>query len=397
MFILHFYIFKKNEFLLYYVQFFYLLMAKQLTQGIVNKLTTRNDYENLKDVLDKNPDFDINLNIVKLLKTAITKRLKKSFDIIINHPKFDNNKERLSFVFHIAYKLYNIAKNESNRYYILQLLEKNIYVDAPELPLLINYDIDIYNRYIEQNINNSDYILKLLEYLVVDKYFNHYLDLINKIPNIVTPEFLNQFIKTNVYVIHISNKIAFNHYMNLGYDLNKIVDDPVKVLKMLINFKHEPMINMMINYLTINPINLENIQLNIQNYIFADCFDKKWGNKINKPLIINSPKIDIFKTYLNKINYIKPLTIYIYYKMGLNINIYDNLDKSKLLPEYVYTMYIENNEHKKHNIIETIKIGRYINQNIPDDLIEPFYKLCNNSPELDHIITDKEMKQLLNK
>ena len=98
-------------------------MMKQLFDMVEN-----NNYIELKQLISVNPN--INLNLRKSSKTllyeSVLYRAKECFDILVDLPSIKLYEESITYnsALHKAIQYYMNAKNENNRYYIDQLIEK---------------------------------------------------------------------------------------------------------------------------------------------------------------------------------------------------------------------------------------------------------------------------------
>ena len=112
-----------------------------ITNNKLKLIINKKNFEKLEIILKDNPDCIINDDLIYY---TISKKHIKCFDILLNHPKIGD----LDCSYIIAFNIYNKAKNEDNKYYILKLLDKNYNLDERILSYLVHYDIDLFNKHL---------------------------------------------------------------------------------------------------------------------------------------------------------------------------------------------------------------------------------------------------------
>jgi hypothetical protein len=171
--------------------------------------------------------------------------------------------------------------------------------------------------------------------------------------------------------------------------------------------------NKIINYFLNNPVDFKEIYVSTISEMLCSLFQiynindtvllfKK--NIIKSPLIINCPKINLLKDVICKrynsyhdihksLNII--LFCYILNKIGFNFNIYDELSPNDITrpPIGRYNRY----STLKDVIIDIVRFGKYIGQDIPEHLRDRIYKFCENSQLLDTPLTDNYIKEMIKK
>lgn len=339
------------------------------------------------------------------LEKAIKKQSSECFDYIINLPNINLNDSIYSDCFIEAYKLY---KNDPNSEYISKLLDRNIYIDSYDLPKLINYNIDIYYKYVNDNINDNIYINVLLNKLQENKYMQYFYEVFDKL----NEQNKMKYIKNNIYN-NASNDVIFMHFLKLEeYDYNTITSyDKIRynLINIALNSKNAELIECIVEYLKKKPfdmsdlINLsrhQTLQLLGCNPVIKKLTWKKLIKPLKEKLVINSIKFDLLKIIINECSryhqYIVPRELYLYYiyhKIGINLDIYNNFttDELELCVNKLTNFGLELKDNMINSIITIVQFSRFIGQNIPDHLRESIYRICNYSRLLDVIPTEKDI------
>lgn len=420
----------------------------KISTPLLNLAIKYNDYVNIKKMLDDNPDFHVKSFV---LKTAIDYKFVKCFDLIVDRIIFDEkytdkNKNYIDVTYEKAIDIYNSCKNEENEYFIKKLLEKNLIVDPKiVIDFLYKYNIDIFNNYIDTIINTNyhtkEYCIKnLLIKLLHNDYFTYFLNIFNNVYNL---EQQTKFVHDNLYNINgiyanigsyedeCNNSKAYTYFLNNPiYEYNNILDKPYEPVSYgyngyLITRLFYYGINMprvCIDYFVNKPADFSQVDSNNffkslmhlyyhnYNYLFLVSLVKK--NIVTKPLIINCQPINLlhymiindndqyYEIHHNidtlKMNLI--LFFHILNKLGLNFDIYAKLNNNFLSTiKNIRTRenvggIIEYGGMKK--LIEVVRFGRYIGQDIPEKFRKVIYEYCHDNL-LDTPVTDIEIQELM--
>lgn len=389
-----------------------------------------NDYIKLEEILNK-PDLKDCFIPDLLLSKTIKKQNKRCFDLIYNYIVNNLDEEdtfEKSYIY--AFKLYNKAKNEENEYYVIKLIDKLLYLEpyAYYVKYLYNYDINIFKKYINYAINNNNYDKdKVMNLLLNDKIFDelYFMEIFNRIFNKEKQkEFIIEFYYDTIKLFH-KNIISFNYFINnKDFDYNKLMlTDKEKFIDCnMVNkiiYSNKLYSITCIKYLSNNPIDykdfdtftiLEMAKLNMFHFqefrLYRKIYNKYIRNTktllklIKKPIIINCPKIKLLNSicnyYLNipnfdnKYNY-EFIVYYLYHKCGYNFDIYGDLNIDTIKNRGGALL----NDKQKRYIVEIIRFGKYIGQDIPEHLRNYIYELCDNNELLDIEISNEEIQNML--
>lgn len=389
-----------------------------------------NDYEKLKKLLDDNPDF---ISCYHTLAKALNMRFKKCFDLIVDKIDFDDNDD-LEYYYKKAINIYLKGKNEENKYFILKMLEKKLNVSPYYIiPDIIEVDINIFHKYIDiiKKENNIRTIKLLLHYLLDNKGFIYFHDIFNMLNDKEQINFVKQYLYLHEYDYFTSYKNQQKKSSAISYFLNNKNFDYNKMMK---KYMHEHIIihllnygfmsNECINYLLNNPVDFKFIKKDIESYYAVypygqapliykpfkhDCYIKlikfwKKNKLINKPLIINCPKISLLSIIIEKnqysnINNNLLLFCYILNKLGINFNVYNEIT-IEYFNEHINSDTLLGDLHKNNfiiNLINVVQFGNYMKQPIPEHLKGSIYNFCNNDEKLNKVYTEKELKQMMKK
>ena len=383
---------------------------------MLNLAINNNDYDKIEHLLTHNPDFIVDY---KVLEKALEKRFPKCFDLIIERLNFDD--DNVQHLYFDAMNIYMKAKNDENKYFIEKLLEKKMDINNYTLTeYLIKYDINKFNEFVENivNTNNINKIQKLLIGLLDNECFMYFLDIFN---DKLSLEEQREFIINNLYNRYYDSDYsnAYDYFLNNpGFDYNELMQHKIRqsLEYHLINSIIKNGIkssNKIINYFLNNPVDFKEIYVSTISEMLCSLFQiynindtvllfKK--NIIKSPLIINCPKINLLKDVICKrynsyhdihksLNII--LFCYILNKIGFNFNIYDELSPNDITrpPIGRYNRY----STLKDVIIDIVRFGKYIGQDIPEHLRDRIYKFCENSQLLDTPLTDNYIKEMIKK
>lgn len=468
-------------------------------------LIKNNNYIKFCELTDENINkYDkYSLYFKQCMKLNNVECFNKIIDVVEN---LNIDKSRFGEITEMAYNIYKKTKND---YYLNILINNNYHVYPSKLHILIDYDINIFNKYVDDFINKNDYIWMMASDLLQNKYFEYFLCRFNKLNNHNKTEIIKKYvykidnwinygtytiafeyffthpdydfckyelfnylvkyikfdylININIYInyilkyneinkvfdtqeiislllikllddkhidifINIFNKLNCNNKINFvrnkiylvkdWSDINNILEyfikddkyiyykimNPNNLVKHLLSNRLKPkIINQCIEQLINNPVNLNKSKYINKNELYI-CNIKYWAKKINtinKKLVINSSKTPILKyvfAYNKEIDDNYQIIIYICHKIGYDVDMYYDVSV-----DAIHNIFKRSNKLSKSriklikNLISCVQIGRYIGQEIPDHLKDKIYEICNGYPQIDHHITDDEMKALLNK
>lgn len=395
----------------------------KITTTILKLAINNNDYNKIEHLLIHNPDFIIEYEV---LDKALEKRFPKCFDLIIDRINIDDS---LTSIYDTAFDIYMKAKNEENKYFIDKLLEKKLYIPLSNtfIQNLLKFDINKFNNYIEIIINTNDKIKinNLLSYLLPNESFMYFLDIFN---SKLTLEEQKLFIRDDLYLsyhrCYDDYTQAFNHFLNdKDFDYNTSISDVVGdklnnhlIFKMMSGDIKIP--SAYSNYLLENLCDFKNMPIEYINDMLCKLVKNNKNNLnniikkkiINKPLISNCPKINllkdiIFRIYLENYNMNNFLLLcYIMYEIGFNFDIYNEIDSIgsiinayNIRARYKYKVYEMSYIEIKQVLIDTVRFGRYIGQDIPEHLRDSIYKFYENNELLDTPVTYEEIQKLIKK
>lgn len=364
----------------------------EITETKLVYMINNNDYIKLEEILYNHPNINIHYTVV--IK-AIEKRVNRCFDLLINYENIILD----SSIFIQALRMCKV-KNEENIYYVNRLLEKNIELEPSEISNLIDFDHELYYKYVEKL--NMNEIKKLLSYLTDSSRITYFFEQFNKLSNTEQID----FVKNKIYN---SNNNLFIHFIKLEeYDYYTIMCTSIEnekknnIFNLLASLNNENMLNAIVNYLIKKPTdltNFENLLSNFDNKLF-NIFrynSHYWNKKILKlkhKLVINCPNIKLLNTTFNNANYVYGYfgsnqlslkILYYYHKIGFNFDIYsdfkvDAIKYFKSKPEIII-----------EKIINCVQFGNMIGQKMPEHLREPLYKICGGSPLLDITPVEKDI------
>lgn len=388
----------------------------KITTNMLTLAINNNDYNKIEHLLSQNPDFVVDH---KVLDKALEKRFPKCFDLIIERLNFEDHD--VQYLYFTAMNIYMKAKNEENKYFIDKLLDKKldiVYYDF--IKYLIKYDINKSNQFVENIVNQNDNtkIITLLVELLDNECFMYFVDIFN---NKLSLEEQRDFIINNFYNNHYSSEYsnAYDYFLNNpDFDYNKLMrykfglslDNHLinSVIKYGIKCSHT-----IINYFLNNPVDfketyesniIEILCFSFIKYNITDTVLLFKKNIIKSPLIINCPKINLLKRVIFNIYHDRKRQIekslnvilfcYILHKMGFNFDIYNDLSPNDITRPIQYYGY---RQHLKDVVIDIVRFGKYIGQDIPDHLRDSIYKLCENSQQLNNPVTEKEINEMIKK
>lgn len=370
-----------------------------ITESKLKLIINKNDFEKLEYILNNNPDYFVT---DKLIYYTISKKHVKCFDILLNHP----NINYIDYSYDIAFKIYNNAKNEDNKYFISKLLDKNYYIEERTLPYMIDYDINLFNKHLDMNITDNRFIQSLMIYLSFNKYYLYFVDLFNnrwqtlsKSYKILSKEQQIRLVKhfyTHPYLYE--NDKVFSYLMDSqDFNYKAITTNEEYIIDNMFNFLYDKNSKIKIKYMNFllkNPIDFNCIINNedmiikfLRNTFYnqSDFSYKKYSLDINykNKCIINSPKINIIKMYCNHFNYkyMDIKLLYDFYNLGLKIDVYGDLtneDITNYFNNYNLHDLYDNTVHII-NFIQYVQFGNLIGQHMPLHLVDTIKNLCNNS------------------
>lgn len=355
----------------------------KINKRIVIKLIKYNDYDELDRLLNENPDY--NVSYTELL-FSINRLSYKCFILLLNRCN-KINVDPCCYIYRDAFKIYFNSKNVENKIFISELLKKSIniplYTDI--IIYLYKYDLEIFNKYIELKIN--EYVQNvqfkhLLGCLLNPITFTYFLEFFNKLPANITK---TSFVKDYVYGYNKRYYIYFDNFIN-EYDYNKLVliNDGTLLNQNLLNrilngFFPLKLIKSYIRYLENNPVDFSSI--NEYTPIFLYPHKRNMLNSVKilkllkKPIVINFPKINLIaaykRYYVDDYKYII-LLYYILYKCGIQYDIYGGLNAEEFKKKII------NNDINKA-IIEIIRFGKFINQDLPNEYRNIINENCDDN------------------
>jgi hypothetical protein len=206
------------------------------------ELIQYNNYDELDKII-KNTKINLKLPNRKghyLIPTTIKYRSKECFELLVESKYFDSSNSNLNGL-SIAIEYYCNAPNESNLYYLMMLLNKNVKFELNVFSIIFNYGFpEIFNEYL-LNILNQDNFLKIFSYSVLN------ISALNKVINIgINYNFINEEIackclicaRTNFYEIiseFVNNNInVFTIKENVLKYFHKNLDSP-SIIKYLVD------------------------------------------------------------------------------------------------------------------------------------------------------------------
>ena len=194
-----------------YVLFTLMNQNNNISETLLNHIINCNDYERLDKILYNNPDTVI---YNSMINKTIKLRLKSCFDILMNYENLNLTADDYNESLNIAFSIYKRGKNDENKYFLNKLLEKNMMIHLDMINILIEYDLDLYNKYIDSIINDKDILIDILDNLKYNKTFHYFLELFNR--DILTIDEKKNFVKQYVYVNYTYNNMTkvYEHFVN---------------------------------------------------------------------------------------------------------------------------------------------------------------------------------------
>lgn len=375
-------------------------MSIMLKHNQILKLLNDNNYEKINELTNENLN-KYNFMYIYLDK-SISKNHIECFNKILNvidtlNINMNDWQRGYSRCYISAFRYYKKTKDDN---YLKELLNRNIYITNYDIHYLTEYNLDIYNIYVNNHIHDEKFMFILLRELIEHKKIMFFIETFNKLNNQNKIKFVKEYIYSLSYGKCKNLNDVFIHFMKIPeYDYNTIMI-PNKMILDILNYNHKPdILNICVDYLTNKPNDLSQLDL-VRINITNTKNIKYWSKKINtvKKLVINSPKMPILKSIKHGSSYNNDepkFLIYLYHKLGFDIDIFHmfeindvNEDRNHFMSEAVKIRNIK-------SLISCVQIGRYIGQEIPEHLRDDIYKKCEGHEGLDHIITDQEMKTII--
>lgn len=383
-----------------------------------------NDYVKLEEILNK-PDVKDNFIPDLLLSRTIDKQNRKCFDLIFNYIVNDfelESDDTFECSYNSAFKLYNKVKNEENEYYLKKLIDEiEILYFEPNTTLmkhLYNYDINIYKDYIELMTDDYQYNYEdILECIIDNTLFNesYFMELFDNISKEIQIDFIKNLYINITQLYYKDKRFAFDYFINheeFNYNKLMLTSKENFIKYNLVNrlvYLNPAYIISCVKYLNKNPVDYKDFdtftldelnKLNMFYYEFNKNIKsiKKLLKLVKKPLIINCPKIKLLHSISNYYTFGLPkidnnnnyifINYYLYHRYGYNFDIYEDLDINNFNK---FTLC----DKQKRYIVEIIRFGKYIGQDIPKRLRAYIYHLCDNNELLDIEISNEEIKNML--
>lgn len=356
------------------------------------RLVNKNDYTQLRELLNDNPNQSIdNKIVIKCIKYDIF----GCFNILVDYINLDNeefNSQQLKFA-----KLYCNKNNDSK--YIDRLLnawiERNINPKYIDFVNIYKYNVDKFEEYINRIENkysqNNNYMYELLVKLLNDKIFKYFLKLFEKY---LTKDQQVGLVKNYIYYDEYKDYLhkAFTHFLKHDdkiFDYNTLMcstaDDLIKnnLVSLLLGTYsglYEKFYKQIISYLEKNPIDfsiLNNMSLEtFKSLRFTDI------HKIDEPkkrLIKNCPPFQLLKnlSYTNTKDklYIKKINdkmLWSLYRLGLSFDIYGDFSADDLIKHTNKTL------EYSLNFYHIIKFGYdALKEPIPHDIEQVIHNVCD--------------------
>ena len=358
----------------------------------ITRLVNKNDYTQLRKLLNDNPNQDIDNNIViKCIKYDIF----ECFDILLNYINFDNeefNSQQLKNA-----KLYNTKHNNSK--YIDRLL--NAWIDHNVNPKYIDfvniykYNVDKFEEYIDiienKYAHNRNYMYEFLAKLLNDKIFKYFLKLFEKY---LTKDEQVDLVKNKIYCDEYKEYLnkAFTYFLKHDdkiFDYNTLmcstVDDLIKynLVSLLVGTYsgvYDNFYKQIISYLEKNPIDFSILNdMSLETFKQLRFTDIHKIDETKKPLIKNCPPFQLLinLSYTNKKDkiYIEKITekmLWSLYRLGVNFDVYGNFSANDLIK------YTNNTLVYSVNFYYIIKFAYMaLKQPIPHDIQQVIHKVCD--------------------
>jgi hypothetical protein len=358
----------------------------------ITRLVNKNDYSQLRELLNDNPNQDIDNNIViKCIKYDIF----ECFNVLLNYINFDNeefNSQQLKNA-----KLYNKKNNDSK--YIDRLL--NAWIDRNVNPKYIDfvniykYNVDKFEEYINiienKYAHNRNYMYEFLVKLLNDKIFKYFLKLFEKY---LTKDEQFDLVKNKIYCDEYKEYLnkAFTYFLQHDdkiFDYNTLmcstVDDLIKynLVSLLVGTYsgvYDNFYKQIISYLEKNPIDFSILNdMSLETFKQLRFTDIHKIDETKKPLIKNCPPFQLFKNSFYTDNkckfFIKHLIggrlLYRSYKLGIRYDVYGNFSADDLIK------YTNNTLVYAGRIYEIVTFANTINQHMPDDIKQVIHNVCD--------------------
>jgi hypothetical protein len=335
------------------------------------ELVQYNNYEELDKII-KYTTLDLTLSNRRteyLIPNSIKHRSRECFDLLIESKYFDKNYPNKNGLY-IAIEYYCNAPNESNSYYLMRLLGKQVDIKLDIFCHIFKYGFpEIFNQYLI-NILNQNNFQKVFSYSISNQIaMKKVLDIgfqSNLINEEVACSCLNN-INSNIYetlLEFVNNNInVFNNKENVLKYFNKTFDTP-STIKYLVDNVNKFNPNLDLSDLVINYCHNQNHNYNYYNY-GNDYFLRIYHILIN---------FESLKKLNSKFTGIE----------NIIRNIFDE-KKIEALLDYDTIIY-----NKILIIIKTIELlfnEKYLNEN---SNIYPTEKLIINKPHQTHSVHEKK-------
>jgi len=192
------------------------------------KIVSTNDYDTLEKLImgNRKPDFNCIKSGISLVHKAIEVRALECFNLLMGLPDLSVVQSNNSSIngLGIALEYYSTAPNQSNKYYLDKLIEKNVSIDAYSLgkcmgdPVLFD---SMFNR-LDKNVNSITNLIgtsvSKTNVHVMNKLYDWLYS--NNPTYYSTPETRNAF-NDNILrtAIAANNIIAIEHLEKLGHNI----------------------------------------------------------------------------------------------------------------------------------------------------------------------------------